>query len=302
MKRAVLSLVLISTFALLLFYSAPATSFVPENGSIRAKWRAPINYVVNPSHGGNITGTETVQAVITDSFAKWQNAPNTALPIGTINGTTSSTTLSANDNTNVICFTCTPSGGFGKDAIAITLTAIETTTGNIVDADMVFNTTTSFITDPVPATDPAESLQTVATHEFGHFLGLDHTAVVRAVMNPFAPPLLLTLSYDDLAGISTNYPAAGFTPLSISGTVTNGAGAPVFGAHVFAESTTNTVSFPSIRKSPISALTNANGTYTISGVPADTYEVTAEPLDSPVSNQNFNGSPAFNTSFTTRQH
>jgi len=301
MKRAVFSLVLISTFAVLLFYSAPATSFVPENGSPRAKWPIPINYVVNPSHGANITGAKTVQAVISDSFAQWTSAPNTAIPIGTINGTTTSTTI-AQDNTNVICFVCTPAGGFGKDAIAITLTAIQDTTGNIVDADMVFNTTTTFITDPVAATGTNESLQTVATHEFGHFLGLDHTAVVRAVMNPFAPPLLLTLSYDDLAGISTNYPAPGFTPLSISGTVTNGAGAPVFGAHVFAESNTAAAPFPNIRKSPISALTNANGTYTISGVPQDTYEVTAEPLDGPVSNANFNGSPAFSTSFTTRQH
>lgn len=304
MKRAVTLLSLLFAFALLILHSAPSKSWVPEtSGANRVKWTAgrPASYVVNPTHNANITGTKSVSAVISDSFAQWTSAPNTSIPVGTIGGTTNSTTLSANDGQNLICFVCTPSQGFGKDAIAVTITAFDNT-GTMVDADMVFNTATTFITDPVTATGNNESLQTVATHEFGHFLGLDHTAVVRAVMNPFAPPLLLTLSYDDLAGISTNYPAPGFTPLSISGTVRNGAGAPVFGAHVFAESTTGVAPFPSIRKSPISTLTDTNGTYVISGLPADNYEVTAEPLDDPVKNTNFGGSPAFATNFTTRQH
>jgi len=239
--------------------------------------------------------------VISDAFAKWTDAPNTSIPIGSIGTTTGSTAINSNDNQNLICFVCTPSGGFGKDAIAITVTSFDNA-GNLVDADMAFNTNTQFITDPVAAQDPVESLQTVATHEFGHFLGLDHTAVVRAVMNPFAPSLLLTLSYDDVAGVSTNYPAPGFSPLSISGTVVDGNNSPVFGAHVFAESTTTLTPLTGVRKSPISAITDSAGRYTISGVPQDQYTVTAEPLNDPVNNTNFTGSPAFATTFTTRQH
>jgi hypothetical protein len=308
MKRTRLTLLLTFAATAVLFYSLPATSWVPETSpSVRLKWPGAVSWVVNPAHGTNITGAKSVTAVITDAFAQWTGAPNTAIPIGSIGTTTTSTTVSSNDGQNLICFTCTVSGGFGKDTIAVTLTAFQSS-GVMVDADMVFNTANTFITDPVAATGNDESLQTVATHEFGHFLGLDHSAVVRSIMNPFAPPLLLTLSYDDLAGISTTYPAPGFTPITISGTVRNGANVPVFGAHVFAESTTNTLSFPAptptsgVRKSPIGTISNADGTYSISGVPQDSYTVTAEPLDGPVNNTNFGGSPAFATNFTTRQH
>jgi hypothetical protein len=91
-------------------------------------------------------------------------------------------------------------------------------------------------------------------------------------------------------------------------------GSPVFGAHVFANSTTGNnpfSAFPSIRKTPIGTLTVPNGTYTIKGVPADSYLVIAEPLDQPVDNTAVDwGLPAqtptfqqqIQTNFTTRWH
>ena len=51
----------------------------------------------------------------------------------------------------------------------------------------------------------------MATHEVGHFFGLDHSAVISAVMYPAAPTLLTTLSYDDVAGIASLYPKS--TPM-----------------------------------------------------------------------------------------
>jgi hypothetical protein len=128
-------------------------------------------------------------------------------------------------------------------------------------------------------------------------------------MFPFAPPLERTLGYDDVAAISTLYPGAITVPTnSISGTVRLN-GAPVFGAHVFAESQTNALPFPSaIRKSPISALSDTSGNYVIAGVPNDTYMVTAEPLDEPMSNSDISdysksfGKTAVDTNFNTRWH
>jgi Matrixin len=315
MKRFGSAIALVIIAAVVMFYAPPAPSFAPEvtpQGTARDKWTGPISWVVNPAHGSNITGATSVGTVISDSFATWRNAPNTALPIGSIGGTTGSTAV-GNDGVNVICFTCTPPGGFGKDGtIAITLTTTNNSTGQIVDADMVFNGAVSFLTDPVTPTGNVESLQTVATHEFGHFLGLDHTGVIRATMYPFAPALETTLSYDDVAGISTAYPGtppSGLTynTSTISGTVRNGANAAVFGAHVFAESITGAAPIPGpIRKSAISTLTRPDGTYVISGLPTDLYTVTAEPLDGPAQNENFDWGTEFGTpvatNFTTRQH
>jgi hypothetical protein len=58
----------------------------------------------------------------------------------------------------------------------------------------------------------------------------------------------------------------------------------------------------------VSTLSRPDGTYTINGLPQDSYIITAEPLDGPVNNGDVSGYPkAFgqsgvNTNFTTRWH
>jgi len=86
-------------------------------------------------------------------------------------------------------------------------------------------------------------------------------------------------------------------------------GGNVFGAHVFADSTTATNGYGStVRKGPIGAMTDPSGVYNLHGLPVDSYAVTAEPLDGPVTNDAISGYPAVfgrsavQTSFSTRQH
>src|SRR5207244_13399351 len=96
---------------------------------------------------------------------------------------------------------------------------------------------------------------------------------------------------------------------TISGTVRWG-GSGVFGAHVFADSTSAAEPFAAfnVRKTPIGTLTLPDGTYVIRGVPADSYVVTAEPLDLPVADSDLGGyASAFGkgsvqSGFTTRWH
>jgi hypothetical protein len=305
-----------------LLLAVPAFSFLPQLTSSQPdRWSLSafaIQWNLNPStSGAKISGSQSVAQVMQASFDTWATAPNTALSIARGPDSSVSQEKNSPSNINLICFVCSdaPFGGTETLAVTITTTADGPGTsdghggttqfaGQIVKGDIAFNPGTQFDTGG----GTGQNMQTVATHEIGHFFGLDHSAVVRAVMFPFAPDLLTTLSYDDVAGISSLYPQG--TPDvatgSISGKVTL-KGSSVFGAHVFANSTTSAMAFSNIRKTPIGTLTRSDGTYTISGVPADSYLVAAEPLDLPVSDSDVSWASEFNqakvqTNFTTRWH
>ena len=293
---------------------------VPNHWDFKA---FPVAWNLNPATGSNITGSENVANVMQAAFTTWTTSPNTILLV--TRGADSSVTAesSSPSNINLICFVCRDAD-FNKDSEALAVTITTTANmagesdghggmthfpGQIVKADILFNTSTPYSTDGAGS---AQDLQTVATHEVGHFFGLDHSGVVGAVMFPFAAPLKRSLGYDDVAGISSVYPKAALDVAtgSISGMVQMAnSGAAVFGAHVYAESTSSVMAFASnVRKTPIGTLTAPNGSYTIQGLPPDSYVVTAEPLDSPETNSDVPGySPAFGqaavqTNFTSRWH
>src|SRR5437764_10510635 len=176
----------------------------------------PIQWNINPSTGSNITGSGSATTIINNSFGSWTAAPNTFLPAS--QGPNSSTTQEKNSphGENLICFVCSDvMFGGGTETLAETITTtvdgpgqddfhggVTQFAGQIIKADLVFNPAVTFDTGGGTGQD----LQTVATHEAGHFFGLDHSAIARAVMYPFAPVSLTTLSYDDVAGISSLYP------------------------------------------------------------------------------------------------
>jgi hypothetical protein len=285
----------------------------------------PVQWNLNPATGSNIEGGNLAPGAIQAAFDAWTSAPNTHVPVTRGADSAVSSEGSSPPNINLICFVCMDAD-FSKDSSTLAVTITTSVTrgsnnghggtaafdGQIIKSDTLFNPNVQFTTSGT-GSGSTQDLETVATHELGHFLGLDHSGVIRAMMFPFAPASEHTLSYDDDAGIATLYPK----PIpdvpsgSISGTVRMlGSNATVFGAHVYAGSTTGALPFPAsfnLRKSPISTLTRPDGTYMIQGVPADSYIITAEPLDDPETAGDVSGySSAFGatiqTNFTTRSH
>lgn len=135
------------------------------------------------------------------------------------------------------------------DAIALTLLTFDDDTGEILGSDMLFNERDYRFS---VSGDPARlDLETVALHEAGHLVGLDHTCgqagevspscydpalqndparyrrIVSAVLYPLrrAGEVVRQLTDDDAQGLSTLYPASPAQPGPRPASLEPGAGA-----------------------------------------------------------------------------
>jgi hypothetical protein len=92
-------------------------------------------------------------------------------------------------------------------AIALTTTSWNDNNGQLLDADMEFNSEYfDFGTEGVPG---FADLQNTATHEIGHTIGLDHSSVNGSTMEPSAglgDTDKRTLAADDIEGLCELYP------------------------------------------------------------------------------------------------
>jgi hypothetical protein len=190
-----------------------------------------------------------------------------------------------------------------------------TQVGQILDADIYFDPDNSAITFATPAALPstptAYDLESLMIHELGHALGFSHSAVLAAIMYPFAPaPGTFSgarpttqepdapLGDDDRTGLRVLYPDPTDTVNigSISGRIlpANPLSLPlsppgvtgIFGAHVAAvDTSTGAVVAATLGGwscvSPGPA--QFDGTYVIGHLPVGhSYQVYAEPLDNTV--------------------
>jgi len=318
MKKAyVAALLAIITLAL----AAPVRAYVismsrsTTGDIVRHRWKStafPLLWRMNPVQSPNITGNRTQADVFAASFASWQ-AVTTAWVSFTQGNPTTSSTRPGDDNINLVT-TNTLASDFSPGVLALTGVSVYSSpgfdpafqrnidfAGQIAEADIYFNPSVNFTTNTT-ATAGLIDLQSVATHEIGHFLGLDHSPLMSATMFWSVTSGVIfprTISTDDMAAVSLLYPSASFgTKGRISGVVRTTANAPVFGAVVVAVDSKGTPA--------ASTVTDPSGTYTIEGLDAGSYSVYAEPLDGPIRANNIGSitdvypSPSVNTNFTTR--
>jgi len=144
-------------------------------------WKLPsggITYRVNPSRvkvpsGYSLTTDQIIQA-IQDSFAVWNEA-NSALVFNY--GGTTSAQAGRLDGINAISWRRLQAG-----ALAVTYVWVSRATGRVVEADTVFNNLYAWYDFSIPDGYTADNycpdrpvaydIRNIATHEFGHWVGL----------------------------------------------------------------------------------------------------------------------------------
>ncbi|HEY2931751.1 MAG TPA: matrixin family metalloprotease [Acidobacteriota bacterium] len=219
----------------------------------------------------NIVGGGSATDALNAARQEWNQIATSAVSFAPFTTTTES--IAKNDNQNIITFSDGNQFTSGSDTLAITLILFGVSSGTIRDEDIVFNPNAKFFVNP--GTEGYD-IQSVATHEMGHALGADHTAVLSATMYQSSGQLEFfqrTLDPDDVAFASATYPIASRPLGSISGKVLSG-GAAVFGAHV--------VAYDAAKNIYLSGVSLKDGSYTIDGLPPGNYVIYAEPFDGPV--------------------
>jgi len=158
---------------------------------------------VPPSLGAPDNGRLALEA----GFATWASASCTRFRARTL-GTTAVTLGSSRDGVNTIAWA---SGAWPPELGAVNVTLGATTPltagGAFVDVDIVFNNV-GFTWALAPGAGVVDA-QSIASHEEGHFLGLDHTDSPRSsIMYPgYSGAPTRTMSSDDIAGVCSLYPA-----------------------------------------------------------------------------------------------
>jgi Matrixin len=293
---------------------------------------------------------DEIQQTILDAFSVWTGVSGTTVNAASYPGVlaplgqTSTQNACADDQggnltgVNTICFNQS-SSAFTPGVLAFTRVFAATApgqtvgsttaafTGQILEADIEFANSgqVTFATPGDLSTYPnSYDLESVLTHELGHFFGLEHSPIWRAVMSPFAPapgtywgPRPSTaapdapLRDDDRTGLRILYPdpndstyvgtitgrVVPANPISLAGIQQPAAGEYVTGIHganvVAVDAQTGQIvasaiagwSCPSATATPV-----FDGTYTISHLPLGlSYNLYIEPLDGTISPADIGG-------------
>lgn len=273
--------------------SSNAASYVRIiiNGT-KLKWSSStIEWRMNSQGSDDIADNSEMLAIVR-AFENWEQVPGSKVKFNR-KGNTNSKNHGA--NTHIVFFDENNSSGFFpglSTTVAITPISYDVPTGIIQDSDIVFNgkdfnwTTTG---------EPGRfDVQDVATHEIGHFMGLDHSPVLGSSLWPYVVPNQWhhrSLSADDEAG-AVDISSAGNTS-TLEGRVKKSNGTVLKGGLVCAVSVTDG-SLKGV------ALSDSDGDWRIRGLDSGAYHVYVKPVEGGISAANLAGNEPVQIVFGAR--
>ncbi len=196
----------VTLLALLPSERAAAYAFISTAGcpaGMGASWPSTSNWYLNED-GYSKLSFGTVEATMLASIGAWSE-PCCSTFRSSYQGTTTQTAIS-NSPRHVVSFaeeSWPREIGGQRSTIAVTLSSVSFDC-TVAQADMLFNGVGFTFRTNGSSTD----LQAVATHEFGHWVGLDHTNVAGSTMLAYyqGGTQGRQLGPDDQAGVCALYP------------------------------------------------------------------------------------------------
>src|SRR6188472_1042533 len=238
---------------LALVYSAHPAAYmqfsVDVNGkTVPLRWQTvPVRWYASSQGTGDVTPPQ-LQSAVAKAFDTWQNVPTSSVAF-TFAGFTSAEPFDE-DGLSVLGFTAEPDM---DRVLGATTFVVDDVTGELLESDIFFNSVFPWSTADAGVAGRFD-LQSVATHEIGHLVGLGHSAIGETEIRPDGGRRVLasgavmfpislgrgvtsdrTLQPDAIAGVSELYPDGDFkdTTGAVSGRVVRN-GREVIGAHVVA--------------------------------------------------------------------
>ncbi len=227
---------------------------------------------------------DALEAALQRASQTWMSAPGSNINFQ-YDGRTGARPLPG-DGRNTIGFLNVPEL---EGVLGLTATLVDVVTGEAVESDMFLNSANDWSV-ATAGVDGAYDVESIALHEMGHMLGLNHSALgffevrdddarlaaAEAVMFPYAfkPGNIAgrTLKNDDIAGVAAIYPEPDHQ--AETGTIRTHvrlSGRDVFGAHVMA--------FNPISGAMIAGFVLEDGEASITGLSPGPYVLRVEPVD-----------------------
>ncbi len=172
--------------------------------------RSLVVYRINPA---NLDLPEAaVEAAVRAGASVWSEQSQASFAFSY--GGLSTQTTNTNDGVNLVVFRNTSSGS------AIATTYWWSNSSGIIDADIVFWDAAYRFFGGTTGCTGGFYIEDIAAHEFGHALGLGHSASSNATMYPSTSSCNQrnrTLDPDDVAGVQSLYPPRAAPPAAPTG-------------------------------------------------------------------------------------